>query len=73
MPTYPLIQFVVKRQKSLALGAALVLLALFVAAAAVCHVPLLAALGLGLAGVVWFLVRLLGEVVQVIAETLLPR
>lgn len=73
MPTYPLIQFVVKHQKNLALGAALLLLLLFVVAAVLCHAPLVGALGAVLAGVVWFLVRLLGEVVQVIAETLLPR
>lgn len=73
MPTYPLIQLVVKHQKLLAIAAALLLLALFLIAAAVLAAPLLAGLGLVLAGVVWFLVRLLGEVVQVIAETLLPR
>ena len=73
MPTYPLIQFVVKNQGLLAIGAALLLLALFVAAAVLLNAPLLGALGLVLSAVVWFLVKLLGEVVQVIAETLLPR
>ena len=73
MTTYPLITLVVKRQKMLALAAALLLLALFVVAAWCLDTPLLAGLGLVLAGVTWFLLRLLGEVVQVIAETLLPR
>jgi putative flippase GtrA len=72
-PRYPVITFVVKSQGLLAIGAALLLLALFLVAAWLCEAPLLALLGLVLAGVVWFLVKLLGEVVQVIAETLLPR
>ena len=72
-PTYPLITFVVKNQGLLAVGAALLLLALFAAAAVLCQVPLVGVLGVILSSVVWFLVRLLGEVVQVIAETLLPR
>jgi hypothetical protein len=73
MPTYPLIQLVVKHQKLLALAASLMLFVLFLGAALLLSAPLLAGLGLILSGVVWFLVRLLGEVVQVIAETLLPR
>ena len=73
MPTYPLITFVVKNQKLLALGAAVLLLAIFVVVAVLLGSPLLGLLGLVLSCVVWFLVTLLGEVVQVIAETLLPR
>ena len=73
MRTYPLITFVVKNQNLLALGAALLLMAIFVAVAVLAQAPLVGLLGLVLSGVVWFLVKLLGEVVQVIAETLLPR
>lgn len=73
MQTYPIIDLVVKRKAALAIGAAVLVFLLFVGAAAVAAAPILLVPGLILAGVVWFLFSLLGEIVQVIAETLLPR
>jgi hypothetical protein len=73
MPTYPMINLVVKHQKTLAVGAAVVLILLFLVPAVLLQAPLLGVCGVILGSVVWFLLRLLGEVVQVIAETLLPR
>lgn len=72
-PGFPLIGFVVRNQGMLALLAAFAVLALFVAGAVASHTPLMGVLGVILAGATWFLVKLLGEVVQVIADTLLPR
>ncbi|MDF8334901.1 hypothetical protein POM99_16965 [Novosphingobium sp. HBC54] len=68
-----MIDFVVKRKSPLAIGAGVLVFLLFAAAADVLTAPILLAPGVILAGLAWFLFNLLGEIVQVIAETLLPR
>ncbi|MEO5597689.1 MAG: hypothetical protein ABIQ66_03630 [Novosphingobium sp.] len=73
MQTYPMIDLVVKRKPALAAGAAVLVFILFAGAALQLAAPALLVPAIIVAGVVWFLVMLLGEIVQVIAETLLPR
>lgn len=73
MQTYPLINLIVRRKTALATAAGITVFGLFAASAALLSSPLLVVLGLILGGVAWFLSQLLGEIVQVIAETLLPR
>ena len=73
MPTYPFIQFVVKYKTALAWVIGALMLVIFLGAAILMGQPIWIVPGLLLGGLFWFLVRLMGEVIQVISETLLPR
>lgn len=73
MKTYPMIQFMVRHGQRLALGVALLFVAIGVYAwVATARVDCLVG-GVLLAAGAWFFLRVFAEIVDVIAETLLPR
>jgi len=71
--TYPAVLFVAAHGRRLALAAGLLAALLSLACLVAGGGPAGAAVGLVFAVVVWGGLRLLGELVEVVAETLLPR
>ncbi len=72
--TYPAVTFIATYGRRVAVGAgvgvALIALAIFFALSAA---PILLVAGLIAAGVIWAVLRFVAELVEVIADTLLPR
>ncbi len=72
-PTYPVVQFLVARGKSLAIALSAAVLLLSVVAGVVTHALWLLPAGLVAAGVLLVLLLSYVEVLRIIADTLIPK
>jgi hypothetical protein len=71
--TYPAVLFVARHGRRIAVMAAAVIVLVTTAVSAAYESPALLLLGPPIAGLGWALTRLAAELIEVIAETLLPR
>lgn len=71
--TYPAVVFISRHGRHVAAGAGLAAALVLQVPAVLTHNPVWSAAGVATAAVVWGLVRVAAEVVEVVADTLLPR